>query len=44
MEVARNSVQNLSRGNLALAGQSFYDSDFSNTEGYSDKYFNKKRF
>jgi hypothetical protein len=37
----RSSYYNLSRGDLALSGQSFYDSDFSNTEGYTDLYFNK---
>src|SRR5580765_2152459 len=37
----RSSYYNLSRGEYALSGQSFYDSDFSNTEGYADNYVNK---
>ncbi len=35
------STDNFSRGQEALFGYSFFDSDFSNTEGYSDIYFNK---
>jgi hypothetical protein len=32
---------NFQRGEPAIYGQAFYDSDFSNTEGYSGDYFNK---
>ena len=38
---ARNGPNNLSRGPMVLAGQTFFDSDFSITEGYTGDYFNK---
>lgn len=37
----RSSVINLTRGNLALPGQAFYNSDFSYCEGYTDQFWNK---
>lgn len=38
---ARISWVNYSTGPFALSGQSFYNSDFSNCEGYTDNFFNK---
>ncbi|MEO6168409.1 MAG: C25 family cysteine peptidase [Chitinophagales bacterium] len=37
----RSYSYNLSLGAVALSGQNFHNSDFSNCEGYTDNYFNK---
>ncbi|MCS6991225.1 MAG: C25 family cysteine peptidase [Chitinophagales bacterium] len=37
----KSSFYNLARGKSALYGSHVYDSDFSPTEGYSDKFFDK---
>lgn len=38
---ARVSWLNFSQGQVALNGHAFYNSDFSNCEGYTDNFFNK---